>query len=380
VCKQREVRHLAASMLNVFRNEFGFSGTVGRSLTSQKGGFKLNKTGFGVIGAGGWGSVHIQTYHNAESAEMVAVSDLREDRGTAVASKYGAKYYADYHELLADDEISAVSIVTPDFSHHEIALAAAKAGKHILCEKPLAITSQECTDIIRAAEEAGVKLMVDFHNRWSPLVYQAWEAIKNDQIGEPQHAYYRLSDRIFVPTEMLPWAGKSTVEWFIGSHSIDTMRWLIGDEPVRVYAVSRSRLLKSMGIDTPDFYQIILEFRNGATLVIENSWILPNTMPIIIDLKCQIVGNKGCINIDASHHRAIEKYTEEKVEYPDVFVMPIIHGEMTGFAVESIRHFIDCVVNDKAPMVTGNDGLVVTRVIEAIEESVRTGMPVLLDT
>ncbi|MBN2307517.1 MAG: Gfo/Idh/MocA family oxidoreductase [Candidatus Hydrogenedentes bacterium] len=338
----------------------------------------MDTIGFGIIGTGLWGQLHGAVYGSAEGVELVGVADLVEERAEALAGKYGAAAYTDYRELLADDRVKAVSIVTPDFAHTEIALAAAEAGKHILCEKPLATSVEDCERIVAAAEGAGVKLMVDFHARWSPLMYQARDAVQEGRIGEPQHVYYRLSDRISVPTNMLSWAGKSTVMWFIGSHSIDTVRWILGDEVRRVYAVSGSRVLKKMGIDTADYYQATLEFGSGATAVIENSWIMPNTMPNIIDLKCEVVGSKGAVYFDGSHHRALEEYTEDDAKYPDVFVMPTLYGRQQGFAAESIRHFMESVVEDRPLQVTGQDGLEVTKVICAIEESCRTGQPVEL--
>lgn len=339
----------------------------------------MEKVGFGVIGTGQWGEMHARIYASTEGITLAGVADQVEQRAESVARAYGTMHYTDYRALLADDLIKAVSVVTPDFAHADIAVAAAEAGKHVLVEKPLAMTVEDCRRIMEAAERSGVKLMVDFHNRWSPPFYRAWEAIRRGQIGEPQHVYYRLSDRIYVPTEMLSWAAKSTVAWFIGTHSIDTVRWLLDDEVRRVYAVSRSRVLKEMGVDTPDFYQATLEFKSGATAVVENSWILPNTTPNIIDLKCEIVGSKGALYVDGSHHRTLEKYTETEASYPDVLVMPAIYGEQKGFAAESIRHFIDCVLHDREPRVTGRDGLEVTKVVQAIEESVRTGNAVELE-
>jgi len=339
----------------------------------------MEKVGFGVIGTGQWGEMHARIYASTEGITLAGVADQVEQRAESVARAYGTMHYTDYRALLADDLIKAVSVVTPDFAHADIAVAAAEAGKHVLVEKPLAMTVEDCRRIMEAAERSGVKLMVDFHNRWSPPFYRAWEAIRRGQIGEPQHVYYRLSDRIYVPTEMLSWAAKSTVAWFIGTHSIDTVRWLLDDEVRRVYAVSRSRVLKEMGVDTPDFYQATLEFKSGATAVVENSWILPNTTPNIIDLKCEIVGSKGALYVDGSHHRTLEKYTETEASYPDVLVMPAVYGEQKGFAAESIRHFIDCVLHDREPRVTGRDGLEVTKVIQAIEESVRTGNAVELE-
>ena len=330
----------------------------------------------GLIGAGGWGSMHARTYADTAGAVLHGVADLDPQRAKTLADQFGARAYASHAELLADPDIDAVAVVTPDFAHDDVLLAAARAGKHILAEKPLAMTVDACERIVAEAEAAGVTLMVDFHARWSPPLYKAWESVRGGEIGTPRHVYYRLNDRIFVPTEMLPWAGRTTVLWFVGSHAIDTVRWLVGDEVARVYAVSRGGLLRNMGIDTPDYYQSLLEFRSGATAVIENSWILPNTMPNIVDVKCEIVGDQGALYVDQSHNRALEKYTGTAGSYPDVFVMPSIYGAQCGFAADSIRHFVDCVREGEPTLVNGRDGLVVTKIICAIEESIRTKRPV----
>ncbi|MFO7976544.1 MAG: Gfo/Idh/MocA family oxidoreductase [Candidatus Hydrogenedentota bacterium] len=339
----------------------------------------MSTLGVGIIGTGTWGTVHTRTYGGIEGVKVAGVADIVAERAEKLAKEAGAKAYIDYRDLLAEDAIQAVSIVTPDFAHAEIALAAAETGKHILCEKPLAMTVSECEAIVAAAAETGAKLMVDFHARWSPPMYKARRAIEKGEIGVPQHVYYRLNDRIFVPTEMLSWAAQSTVMWFIGSHSIDTVRWLLDDEVARVYAVARSEVLEGMGIDTPDYYQATLHFRSGATAQLENSWILPNSHPNIIDLKCQVVGSNGALYMDASHNRTLEKYTETEAMYPDILVMPTVYGRQMGFAAESIRHFAECARDDKELLVTGHDGLQVTKAICAIEESVRTGQPVTID-
>lgn len=336
----------------------------------------MDTLGVGLIGTGLWGSMHARVYGGMPGVELRGVADLDVAKAQRVAEPYGAKAYASHKELLADDSIQAVSVVTPDFAHEEILIDAARAGKHILAEKPLATSVDACERILAAVEAAGVHLMVDFHARWSPPLYKAWQAIRDGEIGQPQHVYYRLNDRIFVPTEMLSWAGRSTVLWFVGSHAIDTVRWLVGDEITRVYSVSRRNVLTGRGVDTPDFYLTTLEFKNGAAAVIENSWILPNSIPNIVDVKCEIAGERGALYVDQSHNRALEKYTESEGAYPDVFVMPSIYGAQQGFAAESIRYFAECIRDGKAPMITGRDGLIVTKVICAIEESVRTGQPV----
>ena len=336
------------------------------------------QTGFGVIGTGLWGEMHILTYTTHPGTRLVAVCDVNEAKLKEVTGKYGVKGYTDYREMLQQEpDIAAVSVATPDFAHLEPALAVAKAGKHLLVEKPLATTVADAEAIIRAAQEAGVQLMVDFHNRWNPPFNRAKSAIEAGELGKPRLIYARLNNALFVPTQMLTWAGRSATIWFTGSHVIDLVRWLVGDEVRRVYSVARSGVLKELGVDTPDFFETVLEFRGGAVAVVENCWILPNSEPTGIDFKMQIVGSQGTFQIDPSHNRVIEKYTD-KLTYPDALVMPTVFGQVKGFAVESIKHFADCIVGGQSPLVTGEDGLAVTRIICAALESAESGQPVTL--
>lgn len=328
--------------------------------------------GFGVVGSGLWGSLHARVYAESHRCELAAVCDVDAGRASELASTFGVQAYTDLDKMLDREDIAAVSIVTPDFAHTELALAAVAAGKHVLVEKPLATTSADCRRVIEAARIANVKLMVDFHNRWSPPFCSAKASIDAGEIGSVRLVSYRLNDTIYVPTQMLSWAGRSTVAWFIGSHSLDTVTWLIGDKVKHVYAVSKSVVLKGKGIDTPDFYAVTLEFDNGAVATIENCWILPESLPNIFDLKCEVVGSNGAFFIDGSSHRMIEKHAGGKGLYPDTLVLPEVRGKQMGFAAESIRHFIDCVIDDSEPAVTGEDGLAVTELIEAIERSVST--------
>lgn len=333
---------------------------------------------FGLIGTGLWGEMHAKVYSTYPGIGFKAVCDLNEERAKEIALKYGAEaWYKDYRELLERKDISAVSIATPDFAHTDIIIDSTKAEKHILVEKPLAISVADCEKIMEAVKSAkNIKFMVDFHNRWNPPFVSTKSAIENGELGKPMLMYIRLSDTIFVPTSMLSWASKSEVIWFVGSHVIDLARWLFDDEIHKVYAVSRSEVLRNKGIDTPDFYEAILEFKKGGVVTIENCWILPESLPTIIDFKCEVIGSEGAIYLDVSSHRAIQKYTKNKASYPDILAAPIIHNEQMGFAVESIRHFVDCVVNDKQPMVTIEDGFAVTKIISAIRESSKTGLPV----
>lgn len=342
----------------------------------------MDTVGFGVIGTGTWGELHARVYASTRGAHLAAVCDANEDRARAVsASLGGVPVYTDYRAMLQDPSVQAVSIVLPDYLHSEAAIAAAQAGKHILLEKPLATTEQEALAIVRACRAAGVTLFVDFHNRWSPLFQSLKQSLESGELGSPQLITYRLNDTIFVPTRMLRWSARSSVAWFLSSHCLDTLLWLLnarqGEDAIeRLTCVTRSRVLAAEhGIDTPDFYLTTLEWRSGAITCMENAWILPECGPSVFDLKCQFIGSAGAFFIDGSHHGATVKQTRQ-LSNPDNFVLPTIHGAPSGFASESIRHFAQSIIEGKRPIVDGIDGLAVTRLIEKMEASARSGSAV----
>jgi predicted dehydrogenase len=338
-------------------------------------------TGFGVIGAGTWGSLHARVYADLPDARLVAVCDTDAGRAAAVATPFGARPYTDYHALLADPEVHAVSIALPDPLHRDAVVAAAEAGKHVLVEKPLATTEADALAMIEAARAAGVTLCVDFHNRFSPLFAPAKRALDAGELGALQLVYYRLNDTLEVPTRMLRWAGSSSAAWFLASHCLDTLLWLLNaragvDAVERVTCLTRSRVLAAEhGVPTPDFYLTTLEWRSGLVTQIENCWILPECGPSIFDLKCQLIGAKGAVYIDGSHHCAVQMQTA-RVSYPDALVAAEVQGRPTGFGAESIRHFARCVMEGREPRMDGLDGLAVTRLILAMEESARRREPV----
>ena len=340
----------------------------------------MSKIGFGVIGTGIVGGAwHAQVYHHMPRAELIAVCDLNEERARQIAERYGAPHvYTDYRELLSRDDIAAVSIATPDFAHREIAVAAAQAGKHILVEKPLATTVADAEAILEAADANGVKLMVDFHNRVNPAFVTAKQSVAAGELGALKYIYARLSNTTFVPTQMLPWAGKSSALWFLASHTLDLACWLLEDAPRRVYAVSRAGLLHSRGVSAPDFHVAIVEFAGGAVVTLENSWILPETEPNVFNMKLELLGSAGSMYINTSDNRTVEKFTSAEASLPDTlgFTLDASSARLSGFVLEAIARFVDAVVDDAPLLATGAEAALVTRALCAIEASARTGQPV----
>ncbi len=336
------------------------------------------KKGFALIGAGIFGERHAQALSRHPSVDFIAVCDLNGERAKQIAEKYNARgYTTDFKELLSNPEIEAVSIATPDHLHREVAVAFAEAGKHLLVEKPLATSVEDAEAITEAARKNGIKLMVDFHNRVNPPMVNARDAIQRGDIGTPTYVYARLSNTTIVATSMLKWASQSSALWFLASHMVDVVRWMLQDEVSKVYAVSREGILHSLGVQTADFHVATTEFKKGAVAVFENAWILPQTHATVKDLKLEVLGSKGAINIDASHNRTLEIYREDRATFPDLLAPPT-GDHMTGFVLDSIAYFVDSVTLDTPVLATGEDGVAATRVICAILESVEKGAPVWL--
>ena len=330
-----------------------------------------------IVGAGTWGENHAHIYQAHPMAEPVAICDQDVAKAQALAGRLGiAEVYQDYREMLQRCSCDAVAIVTTDFAHAEIAVAAAHAGKHVLIEKPLATTREDVLTLTDELAKSGVRAMVDLHNRWSPPFNQAWQAVQDGELGTLYSAYFRLNDIKWVATDLLPWAARSSILWFLGSHSLDTLRWLFGSDVKRVYAVRRSGLLKEAGVDTVDLYQSTLEFANGGIAQMENGWITPNGNPNVNDMKCTLLGTRGMISIDTTHHNLIQQVSEDRLRVPDVLVQNHVFGEPKGFAFESIRGFIDPLVDGKPFPVSIEDAARTSLALLAIMESARTRQPV----
>ncbi|MDD5013793.1 MAG: Gfo/Idh/MocA family oxidoreductase [Atribacterota bacterium] len=337
----------------------------------------MSKLKVALIGAGAWGETHAYLYNEHTMVDLVAISDLDLVKAEKLAQKFGVKkVYSDYCRMLKEVSFDAVAIVTPDFAHGQVAVDCAMAGKHILLEKPLATTRKDVEAIVNAVKLNNVRLMVDLHNRWSPPFVVAKESLDKGELGYPVSAYFRLNDIKWVATDMLPWAAKTSIMWFLGSHTVDTLRWFFKDEVEEVYSVSSRGVLQKLGVDTIDVYQSILVFKHGGIASIENSWIIPNTHPCVNDIKFNITGSKGMINLDLSNNQMIEKFTEGKSTRPDILVRHFVHGKAKGFAYESIRHFIDKLISGEEFLVTIEDAANTSFVILAIIESARTGKPV----
>ena len=329
-----------------------------------------------VIGAGILGEVHARAFANYHRSELRWVCDIDDERAKALAAKYGAKWTSDVAEVAADAEVDAVGVATPDFAHAEAVFMMLDAGKHVLCEKPLATDSAEARKMVAAAREKGLKLMVDFQNRWSPLFIEAKKTIESGEFGDFVMGYARLSNTYFVPEEMLSWAGRSGPETFLMPHTVDMVRWLTGREPIEVFARGHRGILQARGIDAFDAVQATVAFDGGGFCTFESCWIMPRSLPSGIDFKVSLQGSGGKIEVVGDHQGITVSGREHST--PAVLPSEFAFGKEIGFFHEPMLHFVDCVADGLEPACAGEDGLVAVEVVEAVHESIKTGNTVKL--
>lgn len=329
----------------------------------------------GVIGAGIMGKLHLKACAQFPYAEPVAVCDTDEKRAKEAAETFKVKAYTEYEDMIAKADMDVIHVTTPDFAHRDPVIKSLQSGRHVLVEKPMATTLEDAKAIVEAVKAAKGKLMVNFSNRWNPPHHNTKKAIINGDLGELKHAYARLSNTTYVPTRMLSWAGKSSPTMFLMPHTVDLVRWFFSSEADTVYAVKTEGVLKSMGIDTHDTMTAIVTFKNGAVACFETSWILPESLPYMVDHYVKLIGSKGVTYVDL-RDRGLQKFAE-KGEY--VHSSDTIDGYGRGFAYDSIYHFLECIIQDKEPINNEVDGLMNTAILCAMLDSANKGEPVSVE-
>jgi len=331
---------------------------------------KNGKVGICVMGAGRAGMIHAVNFRTrVPNAQLIAVADPFEDACKNACKELEiSKYYLDYREALKDDEIDAVVIVTPTVYHREIALASANAGKHILCEKPMAMNETECDEMIASARKNKVKFQMAFMRRFDESFMQAREVVDSGEIGDV--VMVRSNTRgPSVPQKWMYDIDKSNGPLAeVNSHDIDTLRWFTGSEFKSAYAIGGNYRSPEALPDYPDFYDNVImnaAFVNGMQGSIDGA----QGVAYGYDARVEILGTKGCIFLGQVHEKTIAVCNKEKG-----MVRPIMNSWRylfrEGYLAEDI-HFIDCIHNDKEPRVTGVDGKMAVKVVKAGNLSIK---------
>ncbi|MCC6443626.1 MAG: Gfo/Idh/MocA family oxidoreductase [Armatimonadetes bacterium] len=328
----------------------------------------MERIGTAVIGVGKMGEPYVQALSQLPTAKLVAVCDIAPELAGAVSGRWGVPGYTDYREMLAKEkDIRAVCVCTSDQAHREPCVTAAEMGKHILVEKPLALTVEDGEAIIGAAHSAGVKLMVGQILRFDPRYAGAYQAVQEGKIGEPIHSFVRRNN-ILASGQRIQ--GRTSVLYFLGIHDIDFLLWCLKARPETVYAAGSRKLLSGLGVDDTIF--AVIRFENGTAACVEASWALPDNSIATLDARLEIVGTKGAVYVDI-HGQGITVVEQGKLDRPDTMYGPVVHGKLTGILRDEIDHFIACVMEDREPLISGESALEAVRIVAAAHRSLESG-------
>ncbi|OJG64143.1 hypothetical protein RV07_GL000543 [Enterococcus malodoratus] len=317
-----------------------------------------------LIGTGRAGMIHGKNFaRRIENAQLIALCDPSKESLELAQKEVDCQYlYEDYHEAMQNPEIDAVVIVTPTIYHKEIALAAAAAKKHILCEKPLAMDEAECLEMIQAAEENQVKLQVGFMRRFDASFQEAKKVVDSGAIGD----VVLVKSLTHGPSEPKPWMfdiRKSNGPiGEVNSHDLDTLRWLTGSEVSSIYANGGNYRSPEVSDEFPDYYDTVamnLRFTDGKLGLIDGAQYVQYGY----DARTEILGTRGSILVgDQGKHNIVVATSDQKLTQPTMHSWMYLFRE--AYVAED-QAFVDCILNDTTPQCTGKDGLMSVRLVNA---------------
>jgi myo-inositol 2-dehydrogenase / D-chiro-inositol 1-dehydrogenase len=331
-----------------------------------------------VVGAGRAGMVHANNYRrHLVGAELVALVEAEPARSEQAAAELGIEAtYPDVRTALDRLEFDAVVITTPTFTHAEIAVAAARAGKHVFCEKPMALTAGECDRMIEAAASANVILQIGFMRRFDPPFVDAFRQIQEGAIGEVMRIHTMTRGPGLPPRWACDLRTSNGMLAEASSHDFDTMRWLGGADLAHVYAEAATYKCHDLKKEFPDFYDnalVNVRLMNGVMGIIDTS------VPVDYgyDARAEVLGTKGVMFIGELRQEALVVCTRD-----GGLVEPQFTAWRDRFReayLAEARHFVECIVQGAKPLVGGIDGKKAVEGVVAANESIQRGAPVALD-
>jgi predicted dehydrogenase len=344
--------------------------------------------GIGIIGSGSIASVaHLPGYRAiADKCRVIAVADIDADRAVKFAKENSVpKAFGDYRLLLDLDEIDAVSVCTPPSVHADATIDALNAGKHVICEKPMAMNAAEATAMVKAAKKNGKVLAVDFQMRFAREAQLLKQIVDDGELGDIYFARSVYNRRRGIPAwgvfHRREYSGGGAL-MDLGVHVIDLTLWLMGHpQPVSVLGATYTKFGKREGVfnrwgdwnveefDVEDFAVATVNLENGATLVLETSWALNIEKD---QQTLQLSGDQGGANLFP-----LKVYKDRGTALMD-WTPRDLKKSQPGHAM-SIANFVDAAREDGTPLVSGDDGLIVARIVDALYESADSGQLVRLD-
>jgi predicted dehydrogenase len=322
----------------------------------------------GIAGVGFMGTTHAAGWAATEAAIAGFVAETPQE-ARRLADQYQARVYPSYEAMLAD--VDVVDLCTPTHLHHPMTLQAAAAGKHVICEKPLARTVEQGLAMIAACRKAGVKLLVAHVVRFFPEYALAKSTVTSGQVGRP--GVIRLARGSFRPK-------KPVGNWFLDFeksggmmldlmiHDFDYARWVAGD----VESVFAKSIGHTKGEASVDYGMAILKHQSGALSHIVGAWAYP---PPTFRTRLEIAGDRGLIEFDSAATAPIEMLLQKpQADAPDVGLpaSPLSESPYTT----QIKEFYEALAHDRPARVSAEDGLAALQIALAAIESAKTGKAV----
>ena len=366
----------------------------------------MEKIKVGIIGCGGIANgKHMPSLQKLEDVEMVAFCDIIRERAEKAAKEFGvpgAKVFEDYKDLLKLDDIDVVHVLTPNKQHSFISVAALEAGKHVMCEKPMAINASEAKKMLDAAKRTGKKLTIGYQSRFRPDARYLKKMCEAGELGEIYYAKAQAVRRRGVPTwgvflDAESQGGGPLID--IGTHALDLTLWEMDNyEPAMVVGsvyhklADRENAANPWGIWDPKKFTVedsafgFIKMKNGATITLEASWAL-NTL-LEKEASTVLCGDKGGADMMGSTKQSLLRINGEKnsltyMMQPDLREENYLYDGTVPMSDECLleaRMWIDHVKDDSKPLITKPEqAYVVSRILDAIYESARTGKPVYFD-
>ncbi|WP_413376001.1 Gfo/Idh/MocA family protein [Alkalihalobacillus sp. 1P02AB] len=347
----------------------------------------------GIIGCGGIANgKHMPSLSKIKNVELVAFCDITDEKAKKAAKQYGseaATVYSDYQELLKNEDVEVVHVLTPNDSHAEISVAALEAGKHVMCEKPMAKTAEEANLMVEAARRSGKKLTIGYNNRFRQDSQYLKEVCDRGDLGEVYFAKAHAIRRRAVPTwgvflDGEKQGGGPLID--IGTHALDLTLWMMNNyKPKSVMGAVHHKLSQkknaanAWGPWDPEKFTVedsafgFITMENGATIVLEASWAL-NSLEVD-EAKCSLSGTEGGADMKDGlriHGENFGKLFTTQVELNNGGVA-FYDGKTESDADLEARMWIDNIITDTEPVVKPEQAFVVTQILEAIYKSAKIG-------
>jgi len=326
--------------------------------------------GIGVIGYGYWGPNLVRNFSEAPGAKLVGISDVRPERLTHAAGRYpAAETFQRCDELLANPSIDAIAIATPASTHFELALAALKAGKHVLVEKPLAYTSTQAAELIEEADRRNLILMVDHTFVYTGAVRKIRELVADGALG---NIYYYDAVRVNLGL----FQHDVNVIWDLAVHDLSILDFVLGEYPLALSATAMNHIAGQ----PENIAYITLYFAESKIAHLHVNWLAP------VKVRRTLIGGSERMIVydDIEPSEKVKVYDKGVAISPpreEVYQLLVSYrsGDMwapkldqtEGLQTE-VRHFLDCIEHQKRPQTDGNTGLRIVRLLEAAEESMRS--------